>query len=105
MAGDGFFRIPGMINPEGLDICFYGFIVTMLISFVISAVLAYIVTMPKRNQEIKLGEPGETFRDIVYYHYEHSDMHVFMLFNEHLYEAYTGTFKLDVFLCTEDEYN
>ena len=26
LAGDGLFRIPGMINPAGLDISFYGFI-------------------------------------------------------------------------------
>lgn len=41
-AGDGFFRIPGMINPAGLDISFYGFIGCAALSFGISAVLAYI---------------------------------------------------------------
>jgi PTS system beta-glucosides-specific IIC component len=43
-AGDGLFRIPGMINPAGLDISFYGFIVTALISFGVSGALAFFVT-------------------------------------------------------------
>ena len=43
MAGDGLFRIPAMINPEGLDISFYGFIICALISFAVSAVLAFIM--------------------------------------------------------------
>lgn len=49
MAGDGFFRIPGMINPEGLDVSFYGFIITALISFVVSGVLAYFVAGDKKK--------------------------------------------------------
>ena len=44
LAGDGLFRIPAMINPNGLDISFYGFIVCALISFAISAVLAFFMT-------------------------------------------------------------
>ncbi|MBM6683058.1 PTS transporter subunit EIIC [Collinsella intestinalis] len=44
MAGDGLFRIPAMINPEGIDISFYGFIVTMLIAFVVSAILSFVLT-------------------------------------------------------------
>lgn len=44
MAGDGLFRIPAMINPEGLDISFYGFIICALIAFAVSAVLAFIMT-------------------------------------------------------------
>lgn len=48
MAGDGFFRIPGMINPEGIDVSFYGFIATALISFIVSGVLAYFVAGEKR---------------------------------------------------------
>ncbi|MCD8161735.1 MAG: glucose PTS transporter subunit IIA [Clostridiales bacterium] len=42
-AGDGMFRIPGMINPEGLDIRFYGFIACALLAFALSGILAYIV--------------------------------------------------------------
>lgn len=42
-VGDGLFRIPAMINPEGLDISFYGFIICALIAFVVSAVGAFIV--------------------------------------------------------------
>ena len=48
MAGDGFFRIPAMINPAGIDISFYGFIVTMLIAFAVSGVLAYILADPEK---------------------------------------------------------
>lgn len=48
MAGDGFFRIPAMINPAGLDISFYGFIVTMLIAFAVSGILAYILADPEK---------------------------------------------------------
>lgn len=43
-AGDGFFRIPGMINPEGLDISFYGFIICAVLAFTIIAVLTFIMT-------------------------------------------------------------
>lgn len=43
-AGDGLFRIPGMINPNGLDVSFYGFIGTALIALVVSAILSYIFT-------------------------------------------------------------
>ncbi|NBH81358.1 PTS lactose transporter subunit IIB [bacterium C-53] len=43
LAGDGFFWIPGMINPEGLDISFYGFIACAAIAFTVSAVLAFVV--------------------------------------------------------------
>lgn len=44
MAGDGLFRIPAMINPEGLDISFYGFIATAIFAFVLSGVFAYLLT-------------------------------------------------------------
>ncbi|HIU04782.1 MAG TPA: PTS transporter subunit EIIC [Candidatus Coprousia avicola] len=44
MAGDGLFRIPAMINPEGIDISLYGFLATMLVAFAVSAVISYIVT-------------------------------------------------------------
>lgn len=43
-AGDGLFRIPGMINPEGLDISFYGFLLCAAIAFGVTAVLTFIVT-------------------------------------------------------------
>lgn len=48
MAGDGLFRIPAMINPAGIDISFYGFIVTMLIAFAVSGILAYILADPEK---------------------------------------------------------
>ena len=28
LGGDGLFRIPAMINPNGIDVSFYGFIIT-----------------------------------------------------------------------------
>jgi len=43
LAGDGLFRIPGMINPKGLDISFYGFLISAGIAFIISAIGAFIV--------------------------------------------------------------
>ncbi len=49
MAGDGLFRIAGMINPEGLDISFYGFLITMTIAFAVSGILAYIVTDAEKD--------------------------------------------------------
>ncbi len=48
-AGDGFFRIPAMINPAGIDISFYGFIGCALLAFVISGVLAFIFTDSNRK--------------------------------------------------------
>ena len=48
MAGDGFFRIPAMINPAGIDISFYGFIITMLIAFAVSGILAYLLADPEK---------------------------------------------------------
>ena len=48
-AGDGLFRIPGMINPAGLDVSFYGFIVCALISFVVSGALAFVLAGKTRN--------------------------------------------------------
>lgn len=48
MAGDGLFRIPAMINPAGIDISFYGFIATMLVAFVVSAVIAFAVADPDK---------------------------------------------------------
>lgn len=41
-AGGGLFCIPSMINPEGLDISFYGFIICAIIALAVSAVLAFI---------------------------------------------------------------
>lgn len=43
VAGDGLFRIPAMINPEGLDVSFYGFIACALLAFAVSAILAFII--------------------------------------------------------------
>ncbi len=43
VAGDGLFRIPAMINPEGLDVSFYGFIACALLAFAVSAILAFIM--------------------------------------------------------------
>lgn len=48
MGGDGIFRIPAMINPAGIDISLYGFLVTMVVAFVISAVISYIVADPEK---------------------------------------------------------
>lgn len=48
LAGDGLFRIPGMINPAGLDVSFYGFIATMLVAFVVSAVISFAVADPEK---------------------------------------------------------
>ena len=47
-AGDGLFRIPAMINPDGLDISFYGFLVTAAIAFGVSAVLTYLFADPEK---------------------------------------------------------
>lgn len=47
-AGDGLFRIPGMINPAGLDISFYGFIACALIAMGISAALAFVLADPEK---------------------------------------------------------
>lgn len=50
-AGDGIFRIPAMINPEGLDISFYGFLICMTIAFVVSAIGSFLVTDPNEGSE------------------------------------------------------
>lgn len=49
MAGDGLFRIPGMINPAGLDISFYGFLLCAAIAFVASGAIAFLVTDPNEG--------------------------------------------------------
>lgn len=48
-AGDGIFRIPGMINPAGLDISFYGFIICALIALAVSGIISYIITDPNEK--------------------------------------------------------
>lgn len=66
-AGDGLFRIPGMINPEGLDISFYGFIICGLIAFVIAAIISFIFTdagtgevaIEKTSKKMEEGSPKE----------------------------------------------
>ena len=60
MAGDGLFRIPAMINPEGLDISFYGFIICALISFAVSAVLAFIMADSGVEEAEQVAEQMET---------------------------------------------
>lgn len=49
-GGDGLFRFPAMINPEGIDISFYGFVGCALLAFVISAVLAFIVSGKEKKK-------------------------------------------------------
>jgi len=53
LAGDGFFRIPAMINPKGLDVSFYGFIACAVLAFSISGVLAFIMVKVDRKKEVK----------------------------------------------------
>lgn len=48
LGGDGLFRIPSMINPEGLDISFYGFIGCAIAAFLVSAGIAYIMADPEK---------------------------------------------------------
>lgn len=48
-GGDGLFRIPSMINPAGLDISFWGFLICAALAFVISAVGSYLVTDPSEK--------------------------------------------------------
>ena len=60
MAGDGLFRIPAMINPEGLDISFYGFIICALISFAVSAVLAFIMADSGGEEAEQVAEQMDT---------------------------------------------
>ena len=60
MAGDGLFRIPAMINPEGLDISFYGFIICALISFAVSAVLAFIMADSGVEEAEQVAEQMDT---------------------------------------------
>ncbi len=50
-AGDGLFRIPGMINPAGLDVSFYGFLITALVAFVVSAILAFVFGGEKKAKQ------------------------------------------------------
>lgn len=45
-AGDGLFRIPAMINPAGIDISFYGFLICAAIAFCVSGAIAFVVTDP-----------------------------------------------------------
>ena len=60
MAGDGLFRIPAMINPEGLDISFYGFIICALVAFAVSAVLAFIMADSGVGTAEQATEPTDT---------------------------------------------
>lgn len=60
MAGDGLFRIPAMINPEGLDISFYGFIICALTSFAVSAGLAFIMADSGVEEAEQVAEQMDT---------------------------------------------
>ena len=60
MAGDGLFRIPAMINPEGLDISFYGFIICALTSCAVSAVLAFIMADSGVEEAEQVAEQMDT---------------------------------------------
>ena len=44
----GLFRIPAMINPNGIDVSFYGFIITALIALVVSAIITYFAADPEK---------------------------------------------------------
>ncbi len=59
-AGDGLFRIPGMINPEGLDISFYGFIACGLLVFAVSGILAFIFTDAGEAPAVETAGPVGT---------------------------------------------
>lgn len=48
MGGDGLFRIPSMINPAGIDISFYGFIICALVAFGVAAALSYVLADPDK---------------------------------------------------------
>lgn len=67
MGGDGLFRIPSMINPEGLDISFYGFIICALIAFAVSAVLAFVFTRASEGAEESAMEnaPANASRSLI----------------------------------------
>ena len=52
-AGDGVFRIPAMINPEGIDISFYGFIICALVAFIVAAVFAFLFAGSANKQKEK----------------------------------------------------
>ncbi len=63
MAGDGLFRIPGMINPAGLDISFYGFIVCALAAMGASAVISFIFSGEKAVSAADGAETNEVNAD------------------------------------------
>ena len=52
--------ITAMINPEGLDISFYGFIICALISFAVSAVLAFIMADSGVEEAEQVAEQMDT---------------------------------------------
>ena len=60
MARERVVRIPAMINPEGLDISFYGFIICALISFAVSAVLAFIMADSGVEEAEQVAEQMDT---------------------------------------------
>lgn len=50
IGGDGLFRIPAMINPDGLDISFYGFIACAVLALVISAIVTFFIVTPQQEE-------------------------------------------------------
>ena len=50
-GGDGLFRIPCMINPAGVDISLWGFLICAAIAFGVSAAGAFLVTNPNEGVE------------------------------------------------------
>ena len=118
LAGDGLFRIPGMINPAGLDVSFYGFIACAVLAFGVSAVLAYIVQgkeekeplhgatapfqhayLPKQVQHtgLRAGTHGLTHQLALLEHQQGGDAHhpelrrqVRLLVHVHLAHLYIG---------------
>ena len=42
-AGLGVFSLPGVINPEGIDMGFYGVIIAMIVSFILGFALTFML--------------------------------------------------------------
>lgn len=55
MAGDGIFKLPAVINPAGIDISFYGFVICALLSMGISAVLTFAVVPSDEKKSAPAG--------------------------------------------------
>ena len=59
-AGDGIFRIPAMINPKGIDISFYGFIICAVVAFAIAAVVSFIFTTNSKDEAEEIETTEKT---------------------------------------------